>query len=944
MRSAPSLVHETVASHPPNEPSAWCRLVIVCLLATAQMACEPSQEPLAPPIAPPTAASPAGLAQAGSLAATSPSHSDAKPGSSSKRTGPPLSATSRTDNLDVLGKAVPRELIPAQAAPFQLTSSDGTGLLLRSVDAKVVVDGPLAFTELHLTFDNPVARQIEGRFSITLPPGAGVSRFAMKTGGRWMEGEMVERQRARRIYEDYLHKRQDPALLEVDAGNRFRARVFPIPARGQKQLIIAWSQERTDPKAAYRLPLVGLPTLDQLRVQAWLYGRQGVPKRVSLHRSELQPAVDFELYPSALGRTVSGLRSGRVAMAQITATADTEPSRHEHAWLLIDTSASTIRYQGATLALLARMGEVLASAGVGRVSVVAFDQTAERIWEGAPSQIGDAKKLLMNRGAMGASDLGNALAQVAKLSTSKVPSRLIIVSDGVVTAGLREPDALRERVRTLNSRHIARVDAVSVASARDEPLLTSLVQGQLNEDGVFIRPGADGAGLERLAQSTKAPIQVAVPGAKWVWPRTIVGLQAGQSALVWAELPADAPFSVKLTGGIERTVVPTTRAAMAPLLERAWVQARIAMLSAAHQAGNPGARARLKLQAVALSVRHRVLSPWTALLVLENDRELRRYGISPTSAANILTITGDGRAARLSRRALYRRWHRDESHIHSQLHRANDKTKKLGGKYKASRRPRSQNKDIAAALDSEVARKEGPSQRAQPSEPGQRRRPLARLAPGGFAEDADAPAREPSAGQAVTRPPAPSPDAAEPEEKPARRPAATPTPSRSGSALANNRPVAGVRQRRADAGRFMGDAANVAVPLAKAAEAQPAAELEIGRRSGGMGFRRVGSGGGGTGHGIGSLRGLGNISTGSGSGTARRARIARRSPPSFPRVRTTSVRTAGPMTPSQARRVLRHRANRLARCAYGIASGWAKSIFLVGPNGRVEEISSVRGS
>jgi len=45
--------------------------------------------------------------------------------------------------------------------------------------------------------------------------GASISRFAMKVNGAWQEGEVVEKQAARRAYEDFLHRKQDPALLEL---------------------------------------------------------------------------------------------------------------------------------------------------------------------------------------------------------------------------------------------------------------------------------------------------------------------------------------------------------------------------------------------------------------------------------------------------------------------------------------------------------------------------------------------------------------------------------------------------------------------------------------------------------------------------------------------------------------------------------------------------------
>ena len=91
----------------------------------------------------------------------------------------------------------------AAEAPLQLTASDGTGLSLVALEANGVLEPPLAFTELHLTFENPRDQRMEGRFRIALPPGAALSRFAMKIGETWQEGEVVERQRARVAYEDF---------------------------------------------------------------------------------------------------------------------------------------------------------------------------------------------------------------------------------------------------------------------------------------------------------------------------------------------------------------------------------------------------------------------------------------------------------------------------------------------------------------------------------------------------------------------------------------------------------------------------------------------------------------------------------------------------------------------------------------------------------------------
>lgn len=141
-------------------------------------------------------------------------------------TAPPLTPASSTlVGFEQLTKPAARE------AWFGLTASDGSGLEITNVEVKSVLDGPLAFTELHSGFRNPEARIREGKFRITLPDGAAISRFAMENDGQFMEAEVVEKQLARRAYEDFLHRRQDPALLEQAAGNEFAARVF-TPANG----------------------------------------------------------------------------------------------------------------------------------------------------------------------------------------------------------------------------------------------------------------------------------------------------------------------------------------------------------------------------------------------------------------------------------------------------------------------------------------------------------------------------------------------------------------------------------------------------------------------------------------------------------------------------------------------------------------------------------------
>ncbi|MGN6107927.1 MAG: VIT domain-containing protein, partial [Kofleriaceae bacterium] len=90
------------------------------------------------------------------------------------------------------------------APPVSLVPTDGSELALRALDARVSIEGPLAHTELRFRFRNTEPRVREGRFTLTLPDGAAVGRFAMKIDGAWREARVVSREQGRRVYETFL--------------------------------------------------------------------------------------------------------------------------------------------------------------------------------------------------------------------------------------------------------------------------------------------------------------------------------------------------------------------------------------------------------------------------------------------------------------------------------------------------------------------------------------------------------------------------------------------------------------------------------------------------------------------------------------------------------------------------------------------------------------------
>jgi hypothetical protein len=158
----------------------------------------------------------------------------------------------------------------------QLLVTDGgkqVPLKLAALRVSVNITGSLATTTMEMSFFNAQNRVLEGELNFPLGEGQTVSRLAMEVGGRLREGVVVEKEKGRVAFEDVVRTKIDPALLEMTAGNNFKMRVYPIPARGTKTVLIACEQDlRYDADgAAYRLPLAFKEKIDSfsLKIEAF---------------------------------------------------------------------------------------------------------------------------------------------------------------------------------------------------------------------------------------------------------------------------------------------------------------------------------------------------------------------------------------------------------------------------------------------------------------------------------------------------------------------------------------------------------------------------------------------------------------------------------------------------------------------------------------------------
>src|SRR6516162_9575098 len=103
------------------------------------------------------------------------------------------------------------------------------------------IDDQVAVTRVEQTFRNHTSRQLEATYVFPVPKGASVRKFSMWVNGKEVPGELVEADKARKIYTEIVQRTLDPGLLEYMGNNLLRLRVFPVPANGDQKIALSYT-------------------------------------------------------------------------------------------------------------------------------------------------------------------------------------------------------------------------------------------------------------------------------------------------------------------------------------------------------------------------------------------------------------------------------------------------------------------------------------------------------------------------------------------------------------------------------------------------------------------------------------------------------------------------------------------------------------------------------
>jgi len=568
---------------------------------------------------------------------------------------------------------------------------EADALEVRELRARAHIDGAVAQTEIEETFFNPTYTRAEGTFYFPIPAGASLSRFAMYVDGKLVEGELVERNRAREVYEEIVRHMQDPALMEWQEGNIFKTRIFPIPPHGPKRILISYTQllPASNGERRYIFPLVSKATqasaIGSFEFEAEILNAQAAPRLaafpdaqswmdkstgcVQLKRTAFRPAHDLVLHIDAPKREALELLADRRAaedgffllsyspfvVPPPGGTArrippkggTTNETTNRDVILLFDTSLSRRAddYKAqlkVARTLLGELGEH------DRFAAISFD-VAPRVHQDRFVSGEAAKAKTMSEleaiVPLGATDVEAAFEAVEKfLDKNSHTSRdrkgagteartfvdVILIGDGIATLGETAPEKLAAKICAMASARHARIHTVAMGAQHERLLLREIARKSGGLSRVIVPGDNVEAEAFRLALALESKL---LPAPKFEFSGgAVCDVYPAQPETLVAgeELILTGRFETPVKTTVSVTRDGTTTSSSFDLPEKEGRHVYISRLWARERLDAlmlAEQNAATVKQIVDLSQEFTLITPYTSFLVLENEDAYRRYGI-----------------------------------------------------------------------------------------------------------------------------------------------------------------------------------------------------------------------------------------------------------------------------------------------------------------------------
>ncbi len=581
---------------------------------------------------------------------------------------------------------------------------------------EVKIEDQIALTSVDEEFVNPSDATLEGTYVFPLPPGAEVEKFSMFIDGKETDAELLDAVKARALYEDIVRKMKDPALLEYAGRGLLKARIFPIEPHSRKRVKISYRQLLQDDGGLmeYVYPLntekFSSAPVERVSVKVDIACRAAAIKAVysPSHKVEVtrkdekhvvvgfeekgtRPDTDFHLCisrdPRALGMNLMTWRpdpkqDGCFLLLASPGLVPEGKAVEKDVVFVLDTSGSMsgAKMEQARKALRFCVNSLEDG---DRFEIIRFSTEAEPFFHGlkpaTPENRKAAQAFLDGLKAMGGTAIDEALQKALALQGEikkknpgdpDRPFVVIFLTDGQPTIGERDDDAIVARALKVNT--TTRVFCFGIGTDINTHLLDRITEATRSASQ-YVFPEED---LEIKLSSFWGRIQAPVltdvkvsfgEGIKVskVHPGTQPDLFRGDQMLVFGRYTGSGPVAVtvegRFQGELKRFVMEGTfpdESRDRSWVGRLWASRRVGFLL--DEIRLRGESAELKDEVSALAREFGIVTPYTAYLILEDERKQVAQGLMRPDASALRELAQDGEANDRSRSA-YGDWKGEKS-------------------------------------------------------------------------------------------------------------------------------------------------------------------------------------------------------------------------------------------------------------------------------------------
>ena len=570
---------------------------------------------------------------------------------------------------------------------------------------KITVRDQVASVHIDQAFVNNGRADMEVEYLFPIPPGAAIDSMTMVVDGKELTGKIMEAKEARKIYEDIVRKKKDPALLEYVGYGVYRTRAFPLqkgkPAnvvmtyttvcRKDHDLVEVFYPLNTEKYSAKKIDSVKVSV--DIKEKADVTAVYSPSHDLKVERKDARhvvasydvkdalPDIDFQVYYKAadekIGATVLSHRADKKADGYFMVLVSPNPKtavKHvasKDVVIVLDRSGS-MSQNGKIDQAKKALHQVVSSLGEeDRFGVITFcgsvDKVFPKLVAATKKKVDEAIEAIDRIDATGGTNIDEAVGEAfGMFDDEDRPSYVLFLTDGIPTVGERNEGVIIKNSAKANKRKV-RLFALGVGYDVNVRLVDKLVRANRGTSD-YVKPKEPlEAKVSSLYNKIKRPVMIDVAVAfdgvrtSMTYPRELPDLFDGDQIVMVGRYADGGKTTLKVTGKLDGkdqkfeyagVLAKFSETSQNAFVERLWAVRRVGFLLDEIQLN--GESKEVIDELVKLSKQYGIMTPYTSFLADESvalgDRKALREHARRGGRFLAKNITGgSGQAGAMTR-------------------------------------------------------------------------------------------------------------------------------------------------------------------------------------------------------------------------------------------------------------------------------------------------------